>query len=78
MPEWQRAIALCQGILGRFSDDPALPKLQVLQEAYPNTEIYLSGTVVVDFPKEIVVPIQANQYGTATLAGETLTMDIIC
>ena len=58
-----------------FSDEPALPKLQVLQQAYPNAQIYLSGTVAVDFPEEIVVPIQPNQYATVTLAGETLTMD---
>lgn len=58
-----------------FSDEPALPKLQELQAAYPGRKIYLSGAIAVDFPEEIVVPIQPNHYGTATLAGDTVTMD---
>ena len=58
-----------------FSDEPVLPKFQELQAAYPEAKIYLSGTVVVDFPEEVMVPIQPNRYGTIGVAGETVTLD---
>lgn len=58
-----------------FSDEPALPKLQELQAAYPNAEIYLSGAIAIDFPEEIQIPIDPKTYQTASIAGESLTLD---
>lgn len=38
-----------------------------LQSAYPNAAIYLSGSLTVDFPEELKLPIQPDQYQTVSL-----------
>jgi inner membrane protein len=38
-----------------------------LQSAYPNAAIYLSGSLTVDFPEEVKLPIQPDQYQTVSL-----------
>jgi inner membrane protein len=38
-----------------------------LQSAYPNASIYLSGSLTVDFPEEVKLPIQPDQYQTVSL-----------
>ena len=40
-----------------FNDEDAIAPLQQLQAAYPNVAIYLSGSLTVDFPEEINLPI---------------------
>jgi hypothetical protein len=47
-----------------FNDQEALAPLLELQSAYPNAAIYLSGSVTVDFPEDVKLPIQPDQYQT--------------
>lgn len=58
-----------------FSDEPALPKLQELQAAYPGQRIYLSGAIALDFPEEVSLGIDPKVYPTAVLAGDMLTLE---
>ena len=53
----------------------AIAPLQQLQSAYPDAAIYLSGSVVVDFPEEVKLPIQPDQYQTVSLAGAAVNLD---
>jgi inner membrane protein len=46
-----------------------------LQVAYPNAAIYLSGTLTVDFPEEIKLPILPDQYQTISLSGATVNLE---
>ena len=58
-----------------FNDEDAIAPLQQLRDAYPNAAIYLSGTLTVDFPEEVKLPILPDQYQTVSLAGATVQMD---
>jgi inner membrane protein len=58
-----------------FNDEDAITPLLQLQSAYPNAVIYLSGTLTVDFPEEIKLPILPDQYQTIILSGATVQMD---
>jgi inner membrane protein len=58
-----------------FNDEDAIAPLQKLQFAYPNAAIYLSGTLMVDFPEEIKLPILPDQYQTIILSGATVNLD---
>ncbi|NET39793.1 MAG: hypothetical protein F6K19_48860 [Cyanothece sp. SIO1E1] len=53
----------------------AIAPLRQLQVAYPNVAIYLSGSVTVDFPEEVSIPVQPNQYPTAGLVGNMLNLE---
>lgn len=57
-----------------FADEDAVAKLREVAAAYPNAAIYLSGSITVDFPEEISVPIQPDRYETISLSGETVTL----
>ncbi len=58
-----------------FNDEDAIAPLVELQAAYPNAAIYLSGTLTVDFPEEIKLPILPNQYQTISLSGATVNLE---
>lgn len=65
--------ATTQTVSLSFSDELGLAKLQQIQASYPNAALYLSGSVAVDLPEEIRLPVEPNQFPTAQLAGSTLT-----
>jgi inner membrane protein len=58
-----------------FNDEDAIAPLEELQAAYPNAVIYLSGSLTVDFPEEIKLPILPDQYQTIILSGATENLD---
>ena len=58
-----------------FNDQEAIAPLQQLQSAYPNAAIYLSGTLTVDFPEEVKLPILPDQYQTISLSGAAVNLD---
>jgi inner membrane protein len=53
----------------------AIAPLQQLQAAYPNAAIYLSGSLTVDFPEEVKLPILPDQYQTVSLSGAAVQME---
>jgi inner membrane protein len=57
-----------------FNDQDAVAALQQLQALYPQAQIYLSGSVTVDFPEEVVITLPSRQLETASLSGATLTL----
>jgi inner membrane protein len=58
-----------------FNDQEAITSLKQLQAAYPNAAIFLSGSVVVDFPEEVKLPILPDQYQTVSLAGAAVNLE---
>ena len=59
----------------RISDEPVPPRLEELRVAYPDGEIYLSGSVAVDFPEDVRIPIDPKSYGTVAIAGDVVTFE---
>ncbi|MGB5710332.1 MAG: hypothetical protein WBM44_05430, partial [Waterburya sp.] len=55
-----------------FNDEDAIPSLSNLQQSYPNSDIFVSGNLTVDFPEDIQIPFTKNEYATASLNGTTL------
>jgi inner membrane protein len=60
-----------------FNDESAITSLKQLQSAYPNAAIYLSGSLTVDFPEEVKLPILPDQYPTVSLAGAVVQMEYL-
>jgi inner membrane protein len=60
-----------------FNDESAIAPLQQLQAAYPNAAIYLSGSLTVDFPEEVKLPILPDQYQTVSLAGAAVNLEYL-
>jgi inner membrane protein len=58
-----------------FNDEDAVAPLLELQSAYPNAAIYLSGSLTVDFPEDVKLPILPDQYPTVSLAGAAVNLD---
>jgi inner membrane protein len=58
-----------------FNDEDAVPLLQQLAAAYPGAAIYINGSVTVDFPDEIKLPILPDQYQTVSLSGATVNLE---
>ncbi len=58
-----------------FNDEEAIAPLRELRDAYPNAAIYLSGTLTVDFPEEIKLPILPDQYQSISLSGAMVNLD---
>ncbi len=52
-----------------FNDEDAVAPLQELQQAYPDADIYLNGELSIDFPEDVLIPIESNQMVTASLSG---------
>lgn len=57
-----------------FNDEEATPKLNEIVAAYPNAMILLSGSIVVDLPENVRIPIEANRFQTAKVSDKTVTM----
>ena len=55
-----------------FNDVDPIPALQEIQQSYPNSDIFVSGNLTVDFPEDIQIPFTKNEYATASLNGTTL------
>ncbi len=57
-----------------FNDEDAVQPLLELQQAYPDADIYiyLSGELTVDFPEDVLIPIESNQMATAVLSGSRI------
>lgn len=60
-----------------FNDQDAISPLQELKSAYPNAAIYLSGSLTVDFPEEVKLPILPDQYPTVSLSGATVNLEYL-
>ena len=58
-----------------FNDEDEIAPLQQLQAAYPNAAIYLTGSLTVDFPEEIKLPILSDQYQTVSLSGAAVNLE---
>ena len=58
-----------------FDDEEAVEGLQQLQAAYPRAAIYLSGTVTVDFPEDIRLVPNADEFETVTLSGSSVKLE---
>ena len=57
-----------------FNDQSAVQPLLELKQNYPNSDIFVSGDLTVDFPEDIQIPFKKNSYATATLNGTTLKL----
>ncbi len=55
-----------------FNDEDAITELEQLQRAYPGADIYLNGELTVDFPEDVLIPIEPNQMATAALSGSRI------
>lgn len=58
-----------------LQDQEAIAAIQQLQALHPNASIWLSGAITVDFPEEILLPLNPRQMQTATLSGDRLQMN---
>jgi inner membrane protein len=58
-----------------LNDEAIAPVLQKLTQAYPNAAIFLSGAVTLDFPEDVRIPYEPEQFVTAAIGGATLTMN---
>jgi inner membrane protein len=57
-----------------FNDEEAIAPLEELQQNYPNSDVFVSGDLAVDFPEDIQIPFTKNNYATASLNGTTLKL----
>jgi inner membrane protein len=58
-----------------FNDEDAVPLLQQLQAAFKSAAIYINGSVTVDFPEDVKLPILPDQYQTVSLSGATVNLE---
>ncbi|MEM1256564.1 MAG: metal-dependent hydrolase [Cyanobacteria bacterium P01_H01_bin.21] len=59
-----------------FADENPTERLQQIAMANPGRQVYLSGTLTVDYPEGITLQPPGRQYATAVLTGETLTLEL--
>ena len=57
-----------------FNDEDAVEPLLELKQKYPNSDIFVSGDLAVDFSEDIHIPFTKNNYATASLNGTTLRL----
>jgi inner membrane protein len=55
-----------------FNDENAVARLEELQKAYPNADIFLNGELAIDFPEDVKIPIEPNQMVTASVVGSSI------
>lgn len=58
-----------------FNDEPAVAKLEQLRSAAGEGWALVSGELTIDFPEEVVQPLQPDRFQTATLAGSSLRLE---
>lgn len=57
-----------------LNDQDIVPALQQLMNAHPGKDIYLSGSIAIDFPEEVQTVSDPKQLETIAVAGETATL----
>ena len=57
-----------------FNDEDPIPALREIQQNYPNSDVFVSGDLTVDFPEDIQIPLKKNNYATASLNGTALKL----
>ena len=57
-----------------FNDEDAIAPFKEIQQNYPNSDVFISGDLTVDFPEDIQIPFTKNNYATALLSGTTLKL----
>ena len=55
-----------------LSEVDAIAPLEELQQTYPDADIFLNGELTVDFPEDVLIPIEPNQMVTASLSGSSI------
>jgi inner membrane protein len=59
-----------------FADENPTERLQQVAISHPGKQIYLTGTLTVDYPEGITLQPSGRHYQTAVLSGETLTLEL--
>ncbi|HAC65600.1 MAG TPA: metal-dependent hydrolase [Cyanothece sp. UBA12306] len=57
-----------------FNDEDAIESLQQLNNSYPNAAIYLTGNLTIDFPEEVKIKIEPEEYTVIELTGSSLKL----
>ncbi len=58
-----------------FNDEDPIPALREIQQNYPNSDVFVSGDLAVDFPEDVKIPIESKQMVTASLVGSRVKFD---
>jgi inner membrane protein len=58
-----------------FNDENAVAKLEELQKAYKDADIFLTGELAIDFSEDVKIPIEPNQMITASVVGSSLKLN---
>ncbi|MBR8829805.1 MAG: hypothetical protein N5P05_001240 [Chroococcopsis gigantea SAG 12.99] len=66
--------ALLSEQLLAFNEDDVSQKLQQLQQSYPGAAIYLTGTIDVDAPDELLVYTEPGEYETISQSDKSVTL----
>lgn len=57
-----------------FDDEPIVPRLEELQAEHPDSAIFLTGTVAVDFPEDLKPELDPLKLSTLTVTGSNVTL----
>ncbi len=57
-----------------FDDEDAISQLQQLNNSYQNAAIYLTGNLTIDFPEEVKIKIEPEEYTVIELTGSNLKL----
>ncbi|MDJ0636767.1 MAG: metal-dependent hydrolase [Xenococcaceae cyanobacterium MO_188.B29] len=57
-----------------FNDEDAIAPLKEIQQNYPNSDVFVSGDLAVDFPEDIQIPFTKNNYAIASVSSTTLKL----
>ena len=57
-----------------FNDENSIPALREIQQNYPNSDVFISGDLTVDFPEDIQIPLKKNNCIAVPLNGTTLKL----
>jgi inner membrane protein len=57
-----------------FDDEDAIEPLKQLNNSYQNAAIYLTGNIVIDFPEEVKIKIEPEEYTVIELTGNSLKL----
>ena len=55
-----------------FNDEDAVTPLLELKQNYPDSDVFVSGNLTVDFPEDIQISLKKNNHATGSLNGTTL------
>ncbi len=57
-----------------FDDEEAISQLQQLNNSYQNAAIYLTGNLTIDFPEEVKLHIEPEEYTVIELMESSLKL----